>query len=340
MAANKKIGVVQLNSLENLVDGSFVLPARKPAEITIKVLSVGLNPVDYKFMNGSITVDLPAVLGHECVGEIVDSDCIQDIGKRVLAYLPGPHTQSSGALSEMLNVPSNFTTVISKSSPVEYAAYPLCGLTAMRCFLRIKNEGVKHCFVTGVSGGVGWLFAQLCIENNIDVYTIVRSEASRNKITTNLSKDVNCLVTNDPADIEAIRRHFKRDYFDASVDLVGGEYKLLCLSLCGFNGHFITIVEEQSGNIDLFDARKSPAFQKNLSIHFEFLGSQAYFGTALDQETYKNELCHLLPLIESQVLHYPNIRVLYGLDSVTVKAGLEDLQVRRLLDTNKIIVVV
>ena len=33
-----------------------------------------------------------------------------------------------------------------------------------------------------------------------------------------------------------------------------------------------------------------------------------------------------IAIIESQVLHYPNIRVLYGLDSVTVKAGLEDLQ--------------
>ena len=338
MTNTLKTRVIELNSQLSLVESEWDISPRQAGEITIKVISAGLNPVDYKFCNGSIPIELPAVLGHECLGEIIDSDHHDDIGRRVLAYLPGPHTQSSGTWCDTLHVPSLFTTLIPDTAPVEYAAYPLCGLTAMRCFRRIKHQGIKHCFVAGVSGGVGWLFTQLCIHHGITVYTTVRSEASRDKIQSSFNDSVHCMIATNATSSDAIQQHFKRNYFDACADFVGGQQKLLALSLCGFNGHFITIVEEQSGSIDLLNARESPAFQKSLCVHFEFLGAQAYFGTPTHQKTYQNELQQLIPLLDKRTLHYPNIKILEGLHAETVQTGLDQLEERTNPNVNKIIV--
>ena len=90
--------------------------------------------------------------------------------------------------------------------------------------------------------------------------------------------------------------------------------------------------------MDLLDARESPAFQKSLCVHFEFLGAQAYFGTSTHQKTYPNELQQLIPLLDNQTLHYSNIKILQGLHAETVQTGLDQLEQRTDPNVNKIIV--
>lgn len=331
---------VQLNKAFQLETATLSLPHRHPDEFIVKVLCVGLNPVDYKFKNGSIPIDLPCVLGHECIGEIIDADDETTKGRKVIVYLPGPHTQSSGALTSLLVVPKSFLALVPDDAGLDYAAYPLCGLTAQRCFNGIKTKNAQNVFVTGVTGGVGWLFTQLCRKNDVNVYTHVRSTSSRQKIEEHFGHDVHCLLSIDVPTLEKVQETFGRRRFDACADFVGGQSKALCLELCDFHAHFVTIVEEGASdlNIDLFDARKSPAFQKSLSVHFEFLGAQAYFGAKGDHKCYANELEELSKLIQNKTLRYPNIKFIEEMKTTSVDSGLQQLELRSDPSVNKIVV--
>ena len=331
---------IQLNKGFQLETTTLAIPPRQSDELLVKILSVGLNPVDYKFKNGAIPINLPCVLGHECVGEVVDADDERLKGRKIMAYLPGPHTQSSGALTNLIVVPKNFVAFVPDDAPLDYAAYPLCGLTAQRCFGRISQGKVRNVFVAGVTGGVGWLFVQFCRQSGMDVYTHVRTAASREKIEAYFGRDVHCLQSVDVPSLEAIQQAFGRKRFDACADFVGGQSKALCMELCDFHAQFVTIVEEGSSDmkIDLLDARNSPAFQKSLTVHFEFLGAQAYFGAKEDHQCYARELEELAKLVQSKTLHYPNIKSIEQLNTTSVESGLQQLESRSDPSVNKIIV--
>ena len=331
---------VRLNESFQLEPCQHMLPQREIDEITIDVLAVGLNPVDYKFKNGAIPIELPCILGHECLGVVLDADDKSLTGKKVIVYLPGPHTQSSGAMCRRLNVPLDFVAVVPDDASPEYAAYPLCGLVAQRCFNRIKNQNVRNCFVAGVTGGVGWLFAQLCRKNGIALFTCVRSTSSQHKIEAFFGQEINCFVSENVLSGHAVVEAFGRQHFDACADFVGGEFKTMCLQLCDFNAQFLTIVEEGPGSvIDLLDARKSPAFQKSLCCHFEFLGAQAYFGTKEDRACYAKELDEMKTLIMDRTFLYPTIKTFRGCNVESLEAGLRQLENREDPSVNKFLIV-
>jgi NADPH:quinone reductase-like Zn-dependent oxidoreductase len=142
-------------------------PVRTNAELLVKVVAAGINPIDAKTRAGrgasSAISAYPAVLGHDFSGVVVESPyeahALQP-GDEVYGMVPVP--RSSGSYAEYLTVPTlSVAPKPTRLSHVEAAAVPLAALTAWGLVVDVAkaHEGQRILIHAG-SGGVGHFAVQ------------------------------------------------------------------------------------------------------------------------------------------------------------------------------------
>ncbi|KAH8883582.1 NAD(P)-binding protein [Thozetella sp. PMI_491] len=140
-------------------------PRLGDAEIVVQVLSVGLNPADFKVpeigLIARAVISLPATPALDFCGRVARLGRIVDsfsVGELVFGKLD---LGSAGALSEFVVVKgSSCISLPASVSPDQGAAVPTAGMTAQQVIQSRVKAGDKV-FINGGSGGVGTLAIQV-----------------------------------------------------------------------------------------------------------------------------------------------------------------------------------
>lgn len=142
-------------------------PVRTGAEVLVKVVAAGINPIDAKTRAGrgaaAAIREYPVVLGHDFSGVVVESPYeahpLQP-GDEVFGMLMVP--RFSGSYAEYLTVPTmSVTRKPTRLSHVEAAAVPLAALTAWGLVVDVaKAHDGQRMLIHAGSGGVGHFAVQ------------------------------------------------------------------------------------------------------------------------------------------------------------------------------------
>jgi len=150
------------------------MPSPKPDQVRVKVMAVGLNPVDYKTAEwGHPSWQWPHILGLDVAG-IVDV-----VGSEVTNWHPGDRVFYHGDLSkpggyaEFAIAPAHIITRIPDHVAFEdAAAIPCAGFTAWQILSRkIPVRQGQTIIVHGGAGGVGGFAIQMGRILNLNVIT-------------------------------------------------------------------------------------------------------------------------------------------------------------------------
>ncbi|MFN3707498.1 NADP-dependent oxidoreductase [Microcella sp.] len=168
MTTMRAVAMTEIGGPEVLQSIDAPMPVRANAEVLVKVLAAGVNPIDAKTrsgrgVSGAIRA-YPAILGYDLCGEIVESPYqahpLQP-GRRVYGMTMVPRLD--GTYAEYAVVPEAFLTPAPTTlSPVEAAAVPLAALTAWGMVVDVAraHDGQRMLIHAG-AGGVGHFAVQL-----------------------------------------------------------------------------------------------------------------------------------------------------------------------------------
>jgi len=235
---------------EVLETAEIAQPTRAGAEVLVRVVAAGLNPVDAKTRSGrgaaSAIPRYPVVLGSDFSGVVVEAPYeahpLQP-GTEVYGMVPVPRAGGSYAEYLTANV-LNVTRKPARLSHVEAAAVPLAALTAWGMVVETAkaHEGQRILIHAG-AGGVGHFAVQFAAYFGAHV------------ITTSSARNAGWLRELGAAEVVdyASERFEERiDPVDAVVDLVGGEVATRSLAVLraggiivnGPSGSWPTLAEE------------------------------------------------------------------------------------------------
>jgi len=208
----------------------------KPNQVLIKVMAVGLNPLDYKIRDGKVKLLLnykfPIFLGNECSG------IVTEVGKDVTKFKPGDEVfirkdkdNLLGTFAEYFRDEEEyFAPKPQNLSHDEAASIPLAGLTAWQAIVEhAKVQKSEKVFIGAGAGGVGSLAIQIA-------KNIVGAEV----ITTSSKKDI-CQRLGADRVIDYHNEKFDEVLKDIDFCLdVTGEVSQ-CIKITKKNGKIITI---------------------------------------------------------------------------------------------------
>src|SRR6056297_929014 len=142
-------------------------PKIKNDQLLIKVIAVGINPIDWKQRKGNhkfiLGSPFPIVLGYDICGEVVET------GSEIKQFKKGDNVfgvldnKYGGALAEFAVGHENcFALQPQNISDAEAAAFPMASLTALQA-LRDKAglQKGQSVLILGASGGVGHMAIQI-----------------------------------------------------------------------------------------------------------------------------------------------------------------------------------
>ena len=139
-------------------------PVCRNSEVLVKVLKVGLNPVDAKRLIGD-KITIPDFLvsgygvGFDFAGVVVDREA-SGFEKGELVF--GTTSPGQASLQELIAAPVDQIARIPKHLSVEEAAcLPLAGLTCVQAFRKFQLTAGAKVLIIGGSGGVGHLAIQI-----------------------------------------------------------------------------------------------------------------------------------------------------------------------------------
>jgi NADPH:quinone reductase-like Zn-dependent oxidoreductase len=179
-------------------------PSPISTEVLVRVVAAGVNPVDVKTRRGDGVARWvgppPFVLGWDVCG------VVEAMGYGVTRFEVGDlvfgmpwFPRAAGGYAEFVTAPSRqLARVPDGISPIEAAALPLAGLTAMQCLVDAANvQAGQTVLIHGAGGGVGHLADQ-----------IARRLLGARVVATTSRHDRDALRTREA---------------DVALDLVGGE---------------------------------------------------------------------------------------------------------------------
>jgi NADPH:quinone reductase-like Zn-dependent oxidoreductase len=152
------------------------VPEPGTGQVRLRVVSAGVNPVDYKIRNGWLEAFFPAVFpvipGWEAAG-VIDA-----VGDGVTGLAPGDEVfgfTDTGAYAGYA-----LATVVARKPEAlgwdEAAALPVAGETAQRVLDLLGVSGGETVLVHGAAGGVGGLAVQLAVARGATVIGTASAE--------------------------------------------------------------------------------------------------------------------------------------------------------------------
>jgi NADPH2:quinone reductase len=256
----RAIVVRQPGPAENLVLADLPKPHAREGRVVVRIAAAGINPVDAgnRADPGWAGLDPPYVVGYEFAGwidEVGDGASGFSPGDTVWGLCPVRGTRW-GTYAEYAELDARWVGHRPPSlDPVEAAAIPLAGSTALQLLDRLALRPGAALLVHGAAGGVGSLLVQLSRMNRI------RVAGSSSKARHPLLRELGVEIIADreqPDPVTAIVRQLGGP-LDAVADLVG--QGMLARSLSGLkNGGAAGSIVELRGNLD-------EAIDRNVRIH-------------------------------------------------------------------------
>jgi len=319
--------LINLGGPEVLVERDLPIPKPSRHEVRIKVKAVGFNPVDYKMRSGVFETEFPIVLGLDCSGVI---DAIGEkyhefsLGDEVCAFAFGPC--SNGTYAQYLCLPTQFVVKKPKAlSFFEAAAMPVAYLTAFQALIQggaLQQD--RPLFIAGGSGGVGSAAIALAKAYSAGpIFTTAGSQESHDYLIEQFHLPSENILHYSGQSVEQMAKKLIEmnggERFYLTFDCVGETMKELCFAVSDFGGHLATILSEDEQFPIPIWGRKSPVFNKSLSLHIIFLGAAAVKGDEKSWNVYKAQLKHLAHLFDKEGLIGPHIENLGSFSLETVR---------------------
>lgn len=245
-------------------------------QVLIRVHAVGLNPVDYKVVEGGVPAwTYPHTLGLDVTGEVVAvGAAVTDwrVGDRVSGH--GDLTQN-GCFAEFVAVPTYQLARIPDNVSYETAASLLCGaLTAYAAVERKPNlTNVRTVLVHAGAGGVGSIAIQLAKLHGLKVFTTVST--GKVKYVRQLYPDAIIDYRQEDVDTRLVQLTDGLGV-DLIIDTVGKAEAERDLRRLAYNGTLVTIV-------DVPDLTGAPVFDRGLSMDVVNLGGAHLSGNPFQQ---------------------------------------------------------
>lgn len=227
---------------ENLKLETLAMPRPKQNEVVVAVHTVGLNPIDYISLSGTLkdSIRLPAIIGWDVAGTVsavAPNSSDLSVGDEVMGLVNFPATDGSlngGGYGEYVAVPAD--QLIKKPADLSFetaAALPAVGLTAWQA---LKDDSIKiaagrRALVHGAAGGVGHILVQLTKQAGYYVATTARG-SSRDFV---LSLGADEVIDYKTEQFEKMIKDF-----DIVFDTVGGGVLRRSLSVLRPGGTLIT----------------------------------------------------------------------------------------------------
>lgn len=226
-------------------------PAPKADQVLIKVHAVGLNPVDYKVVEGGVDAwHYPHILGLDVAGEIVA------VGPQAKGWQVGMRVSGhsdltkDGCFAEYITVPSYQLALIPDNVSYETAASMLCGaLTAYQAINRKPNLATaKTTLIHAGAGGVGSMALQFAKLRGLKVFTTV----STRKVNFVRQLHPDAIIDYQKEDVtDRVMKLTAGQGADLIVDTVGKAEATADLHRLAYNGTLVTIVEFPTVDPDL-----------------------------------------------------------------------------------------
>jgi alcohol dehydrogenase len=273
--------VVKINQIDKPVAG--------PGQVLVEVHASSLNPFDSKVRQGQVPIEMPATLGGDIAGVIVEiGEGIHDFaaGDRVYGQAAAV-AGNSGAFAEFAATRADqIAKAPTNLNFTEIAALPLVGVSAMQALTeQINLQPKQKIFIHGGAGGIGSIAIQ--IAKHIGAYIATTASAENTDFVKKLGADE--IIDYKSQDFAEILH----DY-DAVFDTVGGDDFDKSLGILKPGGVAISMIAPPD------DSRASE------------LGVSA---TALRTQVNTARLDKLRQLIESDVVK-PQIGQIFPLDEI------------------------
>lgn len=178
--------IQQFGGVDQLKPGSVPAPAPAASEILVRVVAVGLNPIDHVALSGGLgpRIKLPAVLGTDVSG------VVHEVGGDVRGFAPGdavlgminlPGSDGSfngGGFAEFVTAPAAHWVLKPEGLSFETAAaLPAVGLTAKQALEVITTiTPGQIVLIHGAAGGVGHIAVQMAKRHGAFVYATASGE--------------------------------------------------------------------------------------------------------------------------------------------------------------------
>jgi NADPH2:quinone reductase len=323
----KAVILKAFGGVEHLQLGDWPIAEPRAGEVRVRILAVAFNPADYKLRKGIRGLEVPTVLGFDLAG-IVDAvgSGVADlsVGDEVFGYLGGP--KSNGSNAEYTCVPAQF--VARKPGGLtllQSAAIPLTGLTAYQCVMdKARVQAGESIFIAGGSGGLGTMAIQLARHAGADrILTTAGTDREVEYLAGKMGVPEKHILRYPGLTLQQLTEGVLAmnggKLIPVTFDFVGGEMKRLCCQLIDFDGRVVsTVPESESFFFNLWE-RGNPVSSRSASVHIEFLGGRASFGSPETWSIYRKELDILRGLIEAGHIKPPHITLVGEFSAETVR---------------------
>ncbi|MBC9933288.1 NADP-dependent oxidoreductase [Chitinophaga qingshengii] len=185
----KAIAVSEFKGIPTLMD--LPKPAIRPGAVLIKVQAAGINPFDWKMIdgimnNGKTPHQFPLIMGVDGAG------IIDEVGEGVTRFKKGDLVYGQfihmpigeGSYAEYAIVPekSGLTMAPMRISPEEAAAVPTSGMTALQMIDKLKLKKGDVILINGATGGVGSFATQIAAAKGLKVLATVGDDAAAKRM--------------------------------------------------------------------------------------------------------------------------------------------------------------
>lgn len=308
--AAKSIDALRLLSLDD--------PKPEVDELLVKVRANGLNPVDYKLVQGGVSAwTFPHVLGLDAAGVVVA------VGSRVQDFRPGDRVFFHGNLSEqgsfasLATIKANVTALMPDQLTFSQAAAILCGaMTAYQAIYRKASLANRRtALIHAGAGGVGSIAIQLAKLSGLKVLTTV--SAGKADFVTALKPDV--VIDYRQEDVtKAVLDHTDGLGADLIVNSIGTKAAEADLQRLAYNGALVTIDGQPE-----FDSKLLA--DRGIGVYGLNLGGAHNSGNSLQQHDLAVMATDLTTLVAAKKLD-PLITQTLPFDQLPL--GLKALQAR------------
>lgn len=306
----KDFGGTEQFELQNLP-----MPTIGEGEVLIEIKASAFNPIDYQMRMGLGESKLlkSQILGREFSGRVIDSsNSTFKAGEAVYAYCGS--LGSNGAYASHISVPGELIAPMPEElNFIQAAAVPMVALTAMQCFERLQISPKETVFIAGGAGGVGFILVQLLLHSGVtQIVTTAGNEKSRQALQR-LGLPDDAIVNYRQDDlIERLIMTNNGEFFNCSIDIVGGQMSEVCSSVMSINGKFADISALTTTNC------RNQLFDKAATVYNIANYALAGSGDKAGLSYYGERLGHISRLFSEGKIVLPEVVSIGGLDTTTV----------------------
>lgn len=234
----KAVVLYKTGKPEVLYISNVPIPEVKPGWVLVRVKAFGINRSELmmrQFEGDAPYINLPRIMGIECVGEIADpSDSSFHKGQKVVALMGGMGRTFDGSYAEYTLLPvKNIFTVESDLSWEELGAIPETWFTAygslMDC-LQIKSG--ETLLVRGGTSAAGLAAIQIAKAIGLTVLASTRKESKRDFLK---SQGADHVLIDDGSLKEQLLKLYPRGV-NKILELIGAATLLESLKLAAYHG--------------------------------------------------------------------------------------------------------